>query len=265
MTKVPRTLYIDTGLLSLACENIEFREKVPRLAKAENLILCFSEITSMEFSQATRKFDQLIDLICEVPTGLIMPGVSIRKKEAAQYPAVWQPEHIVTAIFQLELLRGNDPIALLKKMMHDMNEARPIHQSYLDKFKAKIIEGKVNFPKKNGKFVSSQDKEFGAIIIRNWLEKDYNVNIPIETKIDPNSGLFKAFWLHSLYIFYKYYLQNRDIALDSEWGDLFHLDFLPYCDYALMENDLQEIVEKQIRRRYPALFGNIRILKKRDL
>jgi hypothetical protein len=53
-------------------------------------------------------------------------------------------------------------------------------------------------------------------------------------------------------IFYKYYLGQREPKKLSDFGDLAHLFVLPYCELAVMERDLCNVLN-QIKRNQDTL------------
>lgn len=59
-----------------------------------------------------------------------------------------------------------------------------------------------------------------------------------------NSKVFLSVRLFAYVIFYKYYLGQREPKKLSDFGDLFHLFYLPYCELAVVERDLCNILNQ---------------------
>jgi len=64
--------------------------------------------------------------------------------------------------------------------------------------------------------------------------------------------VFRSVRLFALVNFYKYYLGRREPSRLSDFGDFGHLGFLPYCDLAVMERDLCEVLN-QIKQHHDVL------------
>lgn len=62
--------------------------------------------------------------------------------------------------------------------------------------------------------------------------------------------------MYAYLIFYKYYLGNRYPNKDSDFGDLFHLLYIPYCKFAIMEKDICNLLN-QIKKHQTLLNDTI--------
>ncbi len=114
----------------------------------------------------------------------------------------------------------------------------------------KHIELKNNFPPStDGKYKKEQAKEFSYKLIVQWLDNDYP-NFISQFKRDVSklkTNIFLTINIYAFVIFYKYYLENRNPLERSEFGDLFHLLYIPYCKMAIMEKDICDKLN-QIKR-----------------
>ena len=114
---------------------------------------------------------------------------------------------------------------------------------------------KSNFPpSKSGKYVKSQAEDFAEAQVIQWLAYDH---MEFLQEMQGNLNMFHpdvflSIRLFAHVIFYKYYLGRRDPNKLSDFGDLFHLFSIPYCDIAVMERDLANVLN-QIRRNHLVL------------
>lgn len=56
--------------------------------------------------------------------------------------------------------------------------------------------------------------------------------------------IFLSIRLYAHVIFYKYYLGQREPKKLSDFGDLAHLFPIPYCELAIMERDLCNVLNQ---------------------
>ena len=71
---------------------------------------------------------------------------------------------------------------------------------------------------------------------------------------------FKGIQLFAFYVFYKYYNGQRDPKKISDFGDLFHLFYIPYCKMAILDRDQCSFL-RSIQKDYN-IMKNIRIENK---
>ena len=69
---------------------------------------------------------------------------------------------------------------------------------------------------------------------------------------DLKAKTFASIRLLALVLFYKYYLNNRPPSEESEFADLSHLYAIPYCEVAVVERGLAEIL-RQVNRNHDVL------------
>jgi hypothetical protein len=114
---------------------------------------------------------------------------------------------------------------------------------------------KKNFPpSREGKYTKNQADDFARGQIFQWLAYDHRDFLEkVSSNIENfQPGIFLSIRLYSYVIFYKYYLGQRDPIRPSDFGDLFHLFSIPYCEIAVMERDLCNVLN-QIKQNHDVL------------
>ena len=56
--------------------------------------------------------------------------------------------------------------------------------------------------------------------------------------------VFRSIQLFAYFVYYQYYLDNRVPKEISDFGDLFHLFYIPYCKMVIIERDMCNILNK---------------------
>ena len=106
-----------------------------------------------------------------------------------------------------------------------------------------IISTKNNFlPDEDGKYSIFQTWQF----LEYNLLRDLYLSYPWFIKRYKNrkrikEELFKSHNIVSIAIFYEYYIQNKK-GKNSEIGDLWHLSYIPYYDYAVFDNEKNNLI-----------------------
>ena len=125
-------------------------------------------------------------------------------------------------------------------------EARRIQLTFAERQKDRHEKLKGNFPPaRSGKYTKEQAPEFVWMHLCQMLTaqhpnfmKQFQDNI---TAFKPE--VFLSGQIFPYVLFYKYYLGGRTPKL-SDFGDLFHLACIPYCDIVVLEKDLCEILRQ---------------------
>jgi hypothetical protein len=118
---------------------------------------------------------------------------------------------------------------------------------------------KRNFtPSNSGQYTRQQATEFAAVIVMQWLAQTHRQFLrAFENRAqDLHTEVFLSVRLLALVNFYKYHLGRRDPAKLSDFGDEFHLAYIPYCQLAIMERDLCDVLN-QIKRHQDALDSTV--------
>ena len=116
---------------------------------------------------------------------------------------------------------------------------------------------KGNFPPtKSGKYVRKQSNEFADIQVMQWLVGDHRGFLEaMRADISAfHPEVFLSIRLYAHVLFYKYYLGNREPRKLSDFGDLGHLFYIPYCELAVMERDQCNVLN-QIKCNHDILEG----------
>jgi len=197
------------------------------------------ELSTDSMRGETRK--AIIDFMYELPMVMLLELYKVTQEELENLRVALSKDDI----FKISLDNLNSQISkheLETKQFPKMAAQREQHKEDSKKMKRMLIKRKNNFPvSKSGKYTKKQAIKFTSIMIQQQLVQFYKVKelIPEETKEN-----FKTVWMRSLVVFYKYYLDKRSIKKDSDFGDLFHVGYFPYCNVVVTEADLSNTLNK---------------------
>ena len=250
-------VYLDTNILSRLCTKIELYSPFFDYLSRNDLTIAISASVLAELSQATRIHYDLDWLLTICPSALIKTGEMILKEEVQAHPNFRED---TLTLYPLNHLRGTKVLEELLSSTK-LAEVRKIQLRFAERQEARHKQLKANFPpSKSGKYTKEQAPEFAWNHTCHWLlsqhaffMKQFTDNIT-----DFEAKVFKSIQLYSYVLFYKYYLGGRTPKL-SDFGDLFHLDSIPYCEMVILEKDLGETL-RQIKS-HGRMLENIRIEK----
>ncbi|TFH25494.1 hypothetical protein E4G67_00930 [Candidatus Bathyarchaeota archaeon] len=220
-----------------------------------DLTIALSEGVLAELSEAIRIHPQLDMVLTSLPSALVKTGEMILQEEVQSYPEkrieslfLYPLNHLIGTNFLKDYLSSSGLV-----------DARLDQRSFAGLMGTRHEEMKKNFPPKSSHgYTRKQAKEFAWYITYQWLLNQHRIFI--EQFTDNLSNLkvevFQSIQLRSSVQFYKYYLGRRT-PKTSDFGDLFHLSYLPYCETAILEKDLGETL-RQIKQR-EGILENVRI------
>jgi len=104
---------------------------------------------------------------------------------------------------------------------------------------------KSNFPPSTlGRYTKEQADFFVWMVTMQWLRGSHHAFMK---KLNADGVLLRAkaflsIQLYAYYVYYKYYLGNKTPREVSEFGDLFHLFYFPYCNLIVVERDMCNVL-----------------------
>jgi hypothetical protein len=208
-----------------------------------------------ELADARRLHPQLVALIFSVPTGLLKPWDTIIAEEVAAHPR--KRTEALLMYPANAILAEDDGIGKLYDFFssEQLARARRLQRGHAKQMQPRHQQLKKNFPPaRSGKYVREQVDEFVYAQVLQWLVKDHRGFLKsMQADISQfHPEVFLSIRLYAHVLFYKYYLGNREPKKLSDFGDLGHLFYIPYCELVVMERDLCNILG-QIKRNHDVL------------
>lgn len=101
-------------------------------------------------------------------------------------------------------------------------------------------------PSSSGIYTKNQANDFADTLTIQWLSVDHKEFLKPFIKNIKNfkPEIFLSIRIFAYTIFYKYYLQNREPNKLSDFGDLFHVFYIPYCKLTIMERGLCNVLNQ---------------------
>lgn len=258
-----RFVYFDTGIISQVIKSMaqglaDIWKPLFEFLTQNDLTLGLSGATFVEIHDADRLHSNIPKLCISVPSALLKDFQVIIAEEIQSYPS-HRTETLLWRTLNDLLLKPSGPEEILEFLSSDGLAQTRQEQLFLAKHMSpKHLELKENFPPmKSGKYSRHQADKFTNNMVIQWLSKS-NPDFLLHNSKNFRPESFLSIRLFAYVIFYKYYLGNRTPkpGRTSEFGDLGHLFYLPYCELAVMERDLCEILN-QIKRHHNTLESTV--------
>lgn len=247
--------YFDTNILSHLAKNENLWSGLFGYLEENDLTIGLGGGQVSELSDAKRLHEKLFVLLMNTPTGIIKNWDEIIAEEVHAHPKQRIDTLLMYALNAI-LLEEDGPKRFLEFLSsNELKRARKDQLSHAKKMQKRHNDLKRNFPPSNsGKYTREQAEKFTEQLIKQWLSHDHK-NFLDDYDTQPGMVRFSVFLSIRLFgyvIFYKYYLGQREPKQLSDFGDLFHLFPLPYCDLVVMERDLCNILN-QIKKNHNIL------------
>lgn len=250
-------IYLDTNILSQFAKDTSIISKLSSYLLDNNISLAFSGAHMAELSDAIRIHEELSWLLILLPSSLLHSWEKILEFEINAHPNFHRDSILAYPLNNLiNEVEGEEKIISFLKS-DSLVSARAQQKAHSRKMLNRHKELKNNFPpKRNGKYSATQANEFETAMVIQWLSNLYpKFLVNYKTDVSGlNIKVFKSIRLYSLVLFYKYYLGKREPNELSDFGDLFHLSYIPYCKLAVIERDLCNVLN-QIKKRNDILKG----------
>jgi len=259
-------LYLDTNILSELAKNKNWWDSLKSFITDANLTLAVSGAQLAELSDAIHLHERITNLFWYVPTKAILTWDEILYKRLDERN-LYDPIEIGIFPYLLRNMKDVNPKEKFRIGLSSqkMKEARDIQLSDAKKMRAQILKYKTNIsPNSHGKYIRKQAPEFARRLTIQFCQnsKDLSQKARVElvdlyhqagNKIDH----FQAIEVFAYFIFYKYYIAGHSGRKLSDFGDLFHVFYLPFVSLGVLEKGMTEILN-QIKRNH-FLLDNVRI------
>jgi len=254
-----RFVYVDTCIYSHLAKNTQLWADLQRFLLANDLCLALSSANLAELADAHRLHGTLVDLLLWMPSAAIKPWDIILKEEVKAHPQRRTESLLFYPLNQLMLqsngratlrgwFTGKELVQARADQLRHGHQMLGVHRTL-----------KGNFPpSKSGKYTRGQASEFAMGIVMQWLADSHRVFLASfkDRGSDLHTEVFLSVRLFALVNFYKYYLGRREPTKLSDFGDEFHLFYVPYCKLAIMERDLCDVLN-QIKRHQDVLDSTV--------
>ena len=255
----PHFAYFDTNILSHLANNKDLWARLSEFLTQNGLTLGIGGAQFAELSDANNLHQALAEMLVVVPSAILKTWENVLDEEVEAHP-----KERTESLFYYPLnalIFEPDGIQKLQDFLSsdNLNDARKDQLSHAQKFAKRHAELKGNFPKaKTGKYSREQADEFAWTMVMQWLgntHRDFLASF--QTKIENfHPEVFLSIRIFAHVIFYKYYLGQREPKKLSDFGDLAHLFVIPYCELAIMERDLCNVLN-QIKRNQDTLKSTV--------
>ena len=252
-----RFVYLDTNIVSHFLKNKATWPRFRDYLTESGLTLGIGGGQVSELSDAKSLLFELAKFLVSVPTGILKNWDEIIIEEVEAHP---NPRKASLLMYPLNaiLLEDNGFENLLQFLNSEaLSDARKVQIGHAGQMWVQHTKLKPNFPpSKSGKYDRSQAREFAEGQVFQWLSNNHHQFLQeIQRDISKfNISVFQSIRLYAYVLFYKYYLGEREPKKLSDFGDLFHLFSIPYCEIAVMERDLANVLN-QIKNTQEILGG----------
>jgi hypothetical protein len=262
-----RFVYFDTNIISDLVKSKHLWRPLFDFLEKNDLTLGLSGAQVVELSDVKKLHEDLVALFLGVPCALLKPWNMVLDEEVKAHPHERKESLLLYPLNAMllepkgveklqDLLSSRELCAARSDQLNDAGKMAQSHAQLKD-----------NFPLSNtGKYTRNQADEFAWMEVMQWLAcTHHEFLVTFQNNIESfHPEVFLSIRLLAHVIFYKYYLGQREPKKLSDFGDLAHLASIPYCELAVMERDLCNILN-QIKRNHDTLkytvVRNIEFLK----
>lgn len=246
-----RFAYFDTNIISIVAQEGDLWEPIRQDFVDRNLTLAFGPGHAAELTDASHLYDRLVAFLVSVPSAVIKNPDDLVAEEVISFPQ-GRVESLLSFPLNALLLEAGGIEKFRTFLSSDsLANARADQKKHSRQMPTRHAKLKRNFPPaRSGKYETHQADEFANLMTVQWLAGEHPQFIRAHAQSDLSS--FRSIRLYALVNFYKYYLGKRRPTRLSDFGDLLHLFSLPYCEVAVFERDLAEILG-QIKRNHAIL------------
>jgi hypothetical protein len=249
-----RFVYCDTNIISHLAKNKHLWSRLFEFLEENDLTLGVSGAQLVELIDAKNLLSDVAKLLLRVPSALLKTFDTVLAEEVEAHPQHRAKSLLLQPLNGMLLEAGG-----LEKLQghlssEGLRSARQSQLNHAQQQAARHAELKPNFPlSKTGDYSREQADEFAWIMVMQWLA-DYHREFltSFQDIKDFHPEVFLSVRLYAHVIFYKYYLGRREPNKISDFGDLGHTFFLPYCELAVMERDQCNVLN-QIKRNQDTL------------
>ncbi len=235
--------YFDTNILSELASRPALWQALREHLDRSGLTVAFTDGLLGELSDAHRKHESLVELLARLPCAFLQPGDALFAAEIASYDMDRSPDPFLSDLSPedcrttLASALGSPKVADARKTMK-----RAAAET------ATVLNQRIaNFPPSTtGRYTIDQAPTFVDYVLIEKLAREapgFLARFHMVTN-PPRLGHFRSQRLGPLVCFLKYYLGRRKPNAKSDLGDLFHLQYVPYCRQFVTERDLVDVLSQ---------------------
>jgi len=249
----PGCVYFDANIISMIVEHPEWYLPLFNFLFENRFCIAVSDALLIALSQATKKHDEFNTFFTLLPSAKIKSFEAVIEEEVKSYPKM-RTDNL--SLWPANADFGKETITswLISDKIKEAQRKQLLHAK---KMRQCLESVKSNFPPSNlGKYNREQAEIFAWMLTVQWLKESHP---NFMKKLNENRRLLKAeafpsIQLFAYYVYYKYYLDNEQQKALSDFGDLFHLFYFPYCKRIILGRDMFSILN-QIKSHCKVLDG----------
>jgi hypothetical protein len=249
----PDCVYFDENIISMVIEHPELYRPLFNFLFENHLCIAVSDALLIELSQATRKQADFNTFFTILPSANIKSFEAVIEEEVKSYPKM-RTDTLLLRPTNSEFVEETITSWLISDKIKDARRKQLLHAK---KMKQHLESVKSNFPPSNqGKYNREQAELFTWMLTVHWLKgshPDFMKKLNDDRRL-LKAEVFPAIQLFAYYVYYKYYLDARQPRALSDFGNLFHLFYFPYCKLRILERHMCSILN-QIKSHCKVLDG----------
>ncbi|MFA6055018.1 MAG: hypothetical protein WC769_06565 [Thermodesulfovibrionales bacterium] len=240
-----RFVYLDTNILSYIAKDSTLWSPLLDYLIGNDFTLGVGTSQIVELADATRLHASLADLFTMVPSALLKTPDQILSEEVSAHPNRRVDSLLSYPLNALFLEKGGPAKIEAFLSSGSLAAGRARQKRLAAAALQRYRELKNNFPlHRSGKYTVSQSASFASAMVIQWLADEYRDFIERfkDDASELHTDTFLSLRAYGLVIYYKYYIGRREPLKPSDFGDLGHSYFLPYCEIVVVERDLANVL-----------------------
>lgn len=254
-----RFVYCDTNILSHLAKNEHLWPRLFEFLDQGDLTLGLSGAQIAELSDAKSLHQSLARLFVTVPSALLKNPDTVLAEEVRSHPQGRSELLLMYPLNAILLEEGGFEKLSGFLSSTNLSEARKDQLKHAQQMAGRHAQLKGNFPpSKTGNYIREQADEFAWMEVMQGLASTHRGFLArFQNNIkDFHPEIFLSIRLFAHVIFYKYYLGRREPKGIPDFGDLGHMFLIAYCDLAIMERDLCNVLN-QIKLHHDTLASTV--------
>jgi hypothetical protein len=239
----PSGVYFDTNIIRVVVEHPKLYRPLFNFLFKNHLCIAVSDALLIELSQETRKQADFNTFFTLLPSNKIKSFEAVIEEEVKSYSKM--------RTGTLTLWPANSDFSketITSWLISDeIKEAQRKQLLHAKKMKRYLESLKSNFPPPNlGKYNKEQAEIFAWMLTVQWLKGSHP---EFMKKLNDKRRLLKAeafpsIQLFAYYVYLKCYVDNKQPKALSDFVEVFHLFYFPYCKLIILERDMCSILNR---------------------
>jgi hypothetical protein len=236
-------VYLDPDVLRTVVEHSGWYCSFFNFLFRNRLRIAFSDSLLVELGRVEIKEVDFTRLFAVLPWGKVKNFEKVIDEEVESYPN----SRVDSLLFSPERLGARNEAVDDLLVSNRVEEQRKKQLIFVDRMKKHLEYVKAIFPpSRSGVYTKEQAEVFAWMVTVQWLRRIHPdfIGRLNDKKVLLRAEAFRSIKLFAYVVYYKYYLGKRQPKDLTNFGELFHLFYFPYCKLIILGRETWRIVNE---------------------